>query len=336
MSPTAVSWRGVRPIRAIVQSVWARAACSVLLVSVVVAQAGLGDVVGRLGDGELVLVGAAVGALVLAFAVGAERWRRLLEAVGLPRSYRSVLRVTLVGAFASNFLPGTVGGDAARVWLVGPGNRVPGLATVVVDRVSLFACSVLFGWILLPAASAPQSLVVALAAASLVAAAGVFAVTGAFGLTAHLGRRFGSRSETVGRDLAGAARAVVRSPRVVIVALALGLVYQSLVVGEVWLLAQAVSVEVPYAVLAVVTPPVLLLSVLPLSIGGFGVREVGYVALLAAVGVGTADAAVVSLLAGAVYAVASLPGAVGLIRRSALTESTRPDRSAGDAVPGPS
>ena len=83
------------------------------------------------------LVAAAVLSLFLAIAVGAERWRRLLCEAGVRRSYGSVLGVTLAGAFTTNFLPATSvrssPGLADRA-----GRRLEGLATVIVDRLSLF------------------------------------------------------------------------------------------------------------------------------------------------------------------------------------------------------
>jgi hypothetical protein len=89
----------------------------------------------------------------------------------------------------------------------------------------------------------------------------------------------------------------------------LGLVVQGLVLFAVWLCARAISVDVPFAVLAVSVPTVLILSALPLSIGGFGVREGSFVLLLGRAGVNSSDATVLSLLTAAAFALASLPSA---------------------------
>ncbi|GAH45207.1 unnamed protein product, partial [marine sediment metagenome] len=47
------------------------------------------------------------------FAVAA-RWHVLLRSSGLSIPYRSTLKITYAGLFASNFLPTTIGGDVVR------------------------------------------------------------------------------------------------------------------------------------------------------------------------------------------------------------------------------
>ena len=77
--------------------------------------------------------------------------------------------------------------------------------------------------------------------------------------------------------------------------------------------------------LAVVLAPVLIVSVLPISIGGFGVREGSYVVLLSYAGVNSTDAALLSLLTAAAFAIASLPGGLALIRHPEAVSSTGAD-----------
>jgi hypothetical protein len=68
-------------------------------------------------------------------------------------------------------------------------------------------------------------------------------------------------------------------------------------------------------VLAVTLPPVFIVSALPISIGGFGVREASYVVLLGHAGVATTDAALLSVLFGLGFVVATLPGGLALLRK---------------------
>jgi hypothetical protein len=64
------------------------------------------------------------------------------------------------------------------------------------------------------------------------------------------------------------------------------------------------------------------LSFLPFSIGGLGIREGGFVVLLGQAGVSATDATVFSLLNGLAFALASLPGVIAFVRagRSAAKE----------------
>jgi hypothetical protein len=61
---------------------------------------------------------------------------------------------------------------------------------------------------------------------------------------------------------------------------------------------------------------VLVVTALPFSLGGLGLREGSYVVLLHQAGVSTTDATLVSLLATLLFALATLPGAYALVKRS--------------------
>ncbi len=76
--------------------------------------------------------------------------------------------------------------------------------------------------------------------------------------------------------------------------------------------------------LAVVIPLVLIATLLPISIAGFGVREGTFVALLGEVGVSAGDATLLSLLSAAALALASLPGGLALVVGGARPRSDLP------------
>jgi uncharacterized membrane protein YbhN (UPF0104 family) len=90
-----------------------------------------------------------------------------------------------------------------------------------------------------------------------------------------------------------------------------------MVVFGVWLVSRSLEIHLSFAVLAAILPLVLLVSALPISIGGLGVREWSYVVLLNRVGVGATDATILSLAAAVANVVAGLPGAVMLLVRPA-------------------
>ena len=75
------------------------------------------------------------------------------------------------------------------------------------------------------------------------------------------------------------------------------------------LIARAMGLDVSWSYLAVVVPLVALLTLLPVSINGMGLREVGLVVLLGPVGVPAASAVTLSLLSFAATFAASLLGA---------------------------
>jgi hypothetical protein len=73
---------------------------------------------------------------------------------------------------------------------------------------------------------------------------------------------------------------------------------------------RALGIELAPQVYGVVVPLVTLLTLLPVSINGVGLRESAFPLLLAPVGVAAADAVALSLLSFAVVSIASLAGAV--------------------------
>jgi hypothetical protein len=98
-----------------------------------------------------------------------------------------------------------------------------------------------------------------------------------------------------------------------VIGVGLGFVFQVLLVLAVWLIARAVDIDAPFSLLAVVTPLVLVVTLVPISIAGVGIREGGMVVLLGAADYSATEATVLSLLSFVATALASLPGAAAML-----------------------
>jgi len=76
---------------------------------------------------------------VLGILISAEKWRGLLHQAGVQLSLFSNARLYWIGMFCSNFLPSSVGGDAARLLLTpAPGRRAVVAGTILVERLTGF------------------------------------------------------------------------------------------------------------------------------------------------------------------------------------------------------
>ena len=320
------------------RSVWFRLAVTVVLLGVVLLEVDWDVAVDRIDGGEWQWFLGAVSVLEVAFLVGAIRWFRLLLAAGIELSFAQTLRAYMIGMFTNNFLPTGFGGDATRAILVGrPRSRlVAAITSVLTDRVTSVACLIVVAWlaVVLDPSAIPRSLTASLVA---VTAAGVIAaVVAAVSLVggARRAHRLPARLGRWLRESHGTCAGYARDPGLVGLALVLGVTFQILTVTASWLLARSLGADLPFALLAVVAPTVLLATVLPISIAGFGVREGSYVVLLGAAGVSHTDATLLSLLTGASLAVASLTGAVALLvaapnpRAPVPTPSQVPDPAA--------
>jgi uncharacterized protein (TIRG00374 family) len=304
-------------LRAVVARPWVRVLVSVGLLCAVATQVDFTTGGDRLENGRWRFFGFAVTLLLGAFVVGAARWHVLLKAAELEGTRLQTLRAYMIGVFSTNFLPSQFGGDVARAWLAGgPGTRVRAATTVVIDRLTILVCLLVLAWLVVLADSdpIPTSLLVALAATTVVV---LVIMLGGAVVSATSGWRFRrilpSAVVQSLRDANVTARRCLSGARVLQAVVALGLVYQVLVVLALWLLARALALDLAFSVLVVSVPIVHVLTALPVSIGGLGVREGGFVILLGEAGVAPTDATLLSLLSGAAFAAASLPGAVALV-----------------------
>ena len=236
--------------------------------------------------------------LVLAFAVLAVlmlllsmKWYFIARALNVATSFPSVTRMYLVGTVLSNVLPTAIGGDLYRVVALSRegGTGVGGsLVTVVIERATGYA-----GLLLLAGVAAGfyfAGVVAGVAAALLLAV-----LAGA----AHLALRRVRRDEFDEAE-SGSWR-WWRSPatgltvqRVAV----LSIVQQGMWITVAAILGLAYDVSVPWTYWAVTVTAMTLLTALPLSVGGLGIREIGYVSLLGPVGVDAGKAAAISLAMG--------------------------------------
>jgi uncharacterized protein (TIRG00374 family) len=257
-------------------------------------------------------------AVVIAGQVAyAWRWRLLLTAAGVRAPFPVIVRQYFVGIFVNNFLPSTVGGDVAKVYYLGQAHGYRSVtASVAMDRVlgvGLLA-ALAGGALTISPISAPRLTVAQLACLSVaVIALGFLVMTrvGTGGLADRvqwLGHRAIAMAERLQRlrlDMAAplARPATIAGAAVVVVgyAIAVTAVYQRFVV------LQGGAAPPFLAMFAVVTATVVLSNV-PVSLNGLGLREQLHASLLAPLGIAPEVAVAISLLLYAHLVIASLIG----------------------------
>lgn len=266
-----------------------------------------------------------IAAFLAGHAVSALKWRMLVRAVGVPLAPGLALRAHALGLFANLCLPSLVGGDLVRaalairshgrpeaVALASLGDRVNDtLALVLLAGVGAFACGGLgdgmardvllaFGLLLPAAVGLGVAIVPRLPVARLPAAA----------------------ARVIGR-VEQARRSLWARPGRAASAFGLSLAIQGAFVGLNARLAAAVGIDQPLAVWLLAWPLAKLVALLPISLGGLGVRELALAAVLAPFGVEAALAVAQSLSWQAVLVGSGLlagAGALGSGLRAARTE----------------
>jgi uncharacterized membrane protein YbhN (UPF0104 family) len=246
------------------------------------------------------------------------RWRLLAQAQGFDGPLVRYVAYYYIGMFFNLALPTSVGGDVVRVWYLagqqgsGPvtGRRVAALVSVLAERVNgvvmlvalacvsaMFCPVALKEWITWTVIGIGMTtLLVIITAPALRTAFAVFPWLAASPKLAHL------------RRLADGGWSYYQQPGVLAAATLLSVVVQVGNAAIGYLIGQALGLPVPALYYGLIVPLVALLALVPISVNGMGLREVGFIALLAPLGIDAAEAVTFGLLMFAVTATVSLGG----------------------------
>jgi glycosyltransferase 2 family protein len=311
----------------------ARLAVSASLVAALLWFADVHSVMERLRSLSLAFVLCAWGYYAGCQWLSSCRWRLFLCAKGIRDVPVSELfRYYMIGMFLNSFLPGAVGGDAAKAYhlyrRIGDGHLAIG--TVVLERfsgllglslLSLVSLALGLSWLGKP------SIIVAVGAAALFLSVIVLALwwTPLSQPVQRLLGRFGPNSLGPRLQSFHAALAGYRDhPGTVLRAVALSLLIQGLYALFFGFVAWGLGIRIDVIYFVLFLPLVTLAMLVPISFGGLGVREAMLVLLFAQVGVPAADVLAVSLTAHGLNMLLSLWGGALMLapaaRRAALNE----------------
>jgi uncharacterized membrane protein YbhN (UPF0104 family) len=266
----------------------------------------------RMGGQDFWFVAAALGTLVLQICVSGLRWHVILRRLQAPVRVLRSLQLFYIAVFFNVCLWGSVSGDVVRGWLSYRGNvpRLAALNSIVLDRVAALA-----GVALLVLITAPYWIVRFGSTPITWLAAGI-ATSGLLGilLVAQCDRLPQSwqhlRLLRLVQSLGEATRTIFLRPAAAIPTLLLAVASQMLMTLSAYLVAQSLAIGLSLLDCLVFMQPVVLLTSLPISIGGWGVRETAMIGLLGLVGVPASAALVLSVEIGLLTMVVSLPGLV--------------------------
>jgi uncharacterized membrane protein YbhN (UPF0104 family) len=247
---------------------------------------------------------------LLVQAVAGVRWAALARPLGFDFPRRFFVWRFFEGMFFSLCLPSSIGGDVIKAYRVGDttSRRLLAGCSVLADRLTGLSALAVLGGAALAARKYDLSLPVTLAfAAGLLAVAlGVFLLAVSF-----LDRIVAWLPEgSPGRGFLSQLLPYQRQPSLIAKAVAWSFVVQAGGAVGVALSARALGVDQPLSLWFSVVPLVALVMVLPISIGGFGVRENAMTFLLSEEGVPSDRAVGVALLWGLSTIIIGLVGGV--------------------------
>lgn len=286
------------------------------LLALLAAEIDLADAIDRLGRVSGPILTAVLALLLAHTVLSASRWQGVVRAIGTAITFRHAFGLTFIGAFFSQVLPSSVGGDIVRIYLA---HRRGMPASAAIIGVALERALTLLGLVIMVLAALPRFL--AVVEPSTVRPVVVVTALLAVGAVAGLGLLMNlHRAPAALRDtkvvralgtIAAGARSLFLSPRRLAGPLAWTLLAHVNLVLCVYLLALGLELPVRLIDCLALVPLALLATALPISIAGWGVREASMVSLLALVGVPGEGAFALSVIFGLLSTVAALPG--GLI-----------------------
>lgn len=280
----------------------ARAAVTLLLLALLLGTTSWRALVAALGGvaAPLAVAGLVVG--VCGVVISTYQWRALLAADGVRMRFGLLVRLYLAGIAFSHFLPTGMGGDAYKALYVGraSGNVAGSVSAVVLARVTGFLGMLL---VATPALLLSRGTSSARLAPSLAVAGGlVLALLGATVIGAAFAPQLVARRMAIWRPIAafvrfgGALRAALARPRALAGATLIGAAFWVAGCLNYALYGAALGIRIPLGYYFVAVPLVSLITFLPITINGYGLRESAIVSLLGVAGVSPAVALLLALV----------------------------------------
>jgi hypothetical protein len=246
-------------------------------------------------------VAAALIALACQVVLVSLRWELIAHTCGARLTLRQAVLYNFIGSFFSQVLPSTIGGDAARIWLLArnTGAWKSAIFSVLVDRIAGLVWLAVLVLVSLPWSLALIQNSTARAALIVIGAAGAAAPCGLF-LLSQLGRTPLGQWKAMRHltNIATIAWTVLGSLRTGAPVAALSVTVHLITVLVLWFCARAIGSPFTLVNSVLLIPPVILIAAVPISIGGWGVRESVMLAAFAYAGLPNGDGLLVSILFG--------------------------------------
>ncbi len=204
------------------------------------------------------------------------KWGMLGRSVGLDKSWLEYVRFYYIGAFFNVFGLSTIGGDVVRGLYLGDGRRpVLALNSVIFDRVTGLALLMATGAAALIAF--PQYDFPWLLSAGCIAG-GLALVVGWW--TCPRLVRILPQSNRIRRQVEDDLGPFWRDTALLLRVSAVSIVFHLSQVAVQYYIARAAGAQLPFSYCLIIHPMLSLMMAMPVSIGGFGVREGGYLYFL--------------------------------------------------------
>lgn len=277
---------------------------SAALIVVLYSKVNFRDLLDKLRNADLSYLALAFALMIVNTVVSASKWRIFLKSDGIIQSRFSLWASYITASFFNLFLPSTIGGDGYRIADIGgrTGEHARVAASILADRITGFFALSVYGfvasilcrslnlvpkwetWFYIPS-SAAIVLLAGLTAA--LCSQSFFDLCGKF----IPGRKFRAKVLEIASKIIGAMRGYVGKRVVMIPALLISFLFQLDLLLAVWAITKSIGLNIPFPVFFLFLPIKTFLEMIPVSVFGVGLRDLGYTIFMIAMGAATEEAA---------------------------------------------
>lgn len=278
-----------------------RVAATIAIFAVILWKVDFAHCARAIREADIVWYSLAFAACSIGYITSTMKWDCALRGIGVIVSRWALLKIYLIGSFVGAALPGTIGGDVVRVRLVGAstGGYVNVAASILIERLTGMTMLILM------ASVAVASDIDRLGKTVVLTLVGCAAAGLIVGLSVILNRRLAAglayrvRRKRLGRVvyvLYRIQRVLRRFPRLPLLVAFLWSVFFYLGIGLLLFLScLAFGASIRFTEATSVAVLVSLLMLIPISLGGLGLRQAGDVYVLGLLGIDPGQALAVSL-----------------------------------------
>ena len=242
---------------------------------------------------------------IIGYGLASLRWKVILSENSIIYSFRETISTYMIGGFYNVFFPGAIGGDLIRIWRCAEQSRadyVTVTLTVILERtmglIALLSIAHIAYLILIRKYSffffGPELNTYIGLSSVLITAVLIIALTFRRGISRRIPLEFESRFF---KFLSNCLKTILGTRlKILFIIFILSISFQFIDIVITYLIAKAIGIVIPFVAVAAIVPVVYLMTILPISLGGLGVREGTLVILLSRFGIIPSDAIMLSFL----------------------------------------
>ncbi len=304
-------------------SFWMRLAITAIILAYLIHKINFHELATQMLQANFSYILLAIIVAIFSYIVLAFRWRNVIKALSentLPK--KKCFHLVLIGLFFNQFMLASVGGDAVRIWLTTRNNITGRIAfnSVLFDRLfGLLMLTLLIGACLPLYETVLPNELTFISLSLLIIAVIVGMLVLLFVDQFPWLSRIAFFQKTIGKLSKDARTAFlsIKNARIPVLYACISVLLPPIMM---YLIGQAYHLPISLSRCFVIVPPVILVSALPISIAGWGVREGGMVVVASYLGITASQAVVVSVWFGVVMILSSLPGAIFWLMRKETTK----------------